>query len=512
MGYYLGVDIGTTYTAAAVWRDGRCEVSNLGNRAPTIPSVVFLRDDGDRPRRRGRRPARPHRARRVAREFKRRVGDPTPVLVGGTPYSADALMARLLRGVVDHVSGVEGGAARAHRRHPPGQLGPLQARPAAPGDPASPTSTTSSRRHRARGGGHPLRLPGAGRTRCGHRRLRPRRGHVRRRGPAQDRPDGFDVLGTPEGIERLGGIDFDAAVFDHVASALGAALDDRRPDDPAALAAVARLRESASRPRRRCRPTPTSPSRCCCPALQTEVRLTRSEFEQMVRPALADTIDALHAGAALGRGRARPTSRAVLLVGGSSRIPLVAELVSSAPRPAGGRRRPPQVRRGARRRHHRRAVGREAVGGRQHLRRHASGRGRRPAGADRAITLGRLGGGRRGGRRRGRRGVGRRGRRAQGRDRGDRGDGLGLARHAARGSHPCRGSRAHRRDAHDRCGPPDHPLRRARAARHELPAPRSRAGPPRARVRHPPAATSRRPDERRVRPATGRRSATPARS
>ena len=46
MAYYLGVDIGTTYTAAAVWRDGRGDVANLGNRAPSIPSVVLLRDDG----------------------------------------------------------------------------------------------------------------------------------------------------------------------------------------------------------------------------------------------------------------------------------------------------------------------------------------------------------------------------------------------------------------------------------------------------------------------------------
>jgi molecular chaperone DnaK len=46
MAYYLGVDIGTTYSAAAVWRDGRVEIASLGNRAPVIPSVVFLRDDG----------------------------------------------------------------------------------------------------------------------------------------------------------------------------------------------------------------------------------------------------------------------------------------------------------------------------------------------------------------------------------------------------------------------------------------------------------------------------------
>ncbi len=109
MSYYLGIDIGTTYTAAAVWRDERCQIASLGNRAPTIPSVVLLRDDeavltGEAAvRRAATEPG------RVAREFKRRVGDPTPIIVGGTPYSADALIAKLLRSVVDQVSGVEGG-------------------------------------------------------------------------------------------------------------------------------------------------------------------------------------------------------------------------------------------------------------------------------------------------------------------------------------------------------------------------------------------------------------------
>jgi ABC-type microcin C transport system duplicated ATPase subunit YejF len=44
--FLIGVDLGTTYTAAAVWRDGRNDVVNLGNRAQAIPSVVLLRDDG----------------------------------------------------------------------------------------------------------------------------------------------------------------------------------------------------------------------------------------------------------------------------------------------------------------------------------------------------------------------------------------------------------------------------------------------------------------------------------
>ena len=45
MSYELGVDLGTTYTAAAVHRGDRTSIVELGNRAASIPSVIFLRED-----------------------------------------------------------------------------------------------------------------------------------------------------------------------------------------------------------------------------------------------------------------------------------------------------------------------------------------------------------------------------------------------------------------------------------------------------------------------------------
>ena len=75
MAYFLGIDLGTTYTAAAAERDGVVEALTLGNRTASVPSVVFLRDDGEilvgeaATRRATTDPG------RVAREFKRRVGD-----------------------------------------------------------------------------------------------------------------------------------------------------------------------------------------------------------------------------------------------------------------------------------------------------------------------------------------------------------------------------------------------------------------------------------------------------
>ena len=83
--YTIGIDVGTTFTAAATWRDGHAEIVPLGSRSAAIPSVVLLRADetfltGEAANRRGL--TEPHR---VAREFKRRMGDTTPILLGGVP-------------------------------------------------------------------------------------------------------------------------------------------------------------------------------------------------------------------------------------------------------------------------------------------------------------------------------------------------------------------------------------------------------------------------------------------
>ena len=82
MAYRLGVDLGTTFTAAATvdLRGGQPPAMlGLGNRALQIPSVLFLQEDGqfligEAAERRGYvEPS------RVVREFKRRIGDPVPV-------------------------------------------------------------------------------------------------------------------------------------------------------------------------------------------------------------------------------------------------------------------------------------------------------------------------------------------------------------------------------------------------------------------------------------------------
>src|SRR5258708_34956550 len=92
MAYGRGIAIGTTYTAAAIVENGQASIVALGDRAPVVPTVVFLREDdqiltGDTANRRAA-----SEPGRVARQFKRRGGATTPRLPAGCPMSQQALI------------------------------------------------------------------------------------------------------------------------------------------------------------------------------------------------------------------------------------------------------------------------------------------------------------------------------------------------------------------------------------------------------------------------------------
>ncbi|MGH9138637.1 MAG: Hsp70 family protein [Acidimicrobiales bacterium] len=325
--YHLGVDVGTTWTAAAVERDDRVEMVPLGNRTVAVPSVVLLRAEGDllvgeAAERRGQ--AEPER---LAREFKRRVGDPTPILLGGTPFGADALTGKLLRWVVDQVSEHEGGPPASIALTHPANWGAYKL-----------DLLAHAARHAGVAVDRFVTEPEAAATFYASQERVPAGaviavydlgGGTFDATVLRKREDGFDLLGTPEGIERLGGIDFDQAVFAHVARQLGGAFEALDPDAPAVRSAVARLRRDCVEGKEALSSDTDVAIPVVLPGVQADVRLTRTEFEDMIRPAVQETIDALRR--ALESARVAPEDvQAVLLVGGSSRIPLVGQLITGA--------------------------------------------------------------------------------------------------------------------------------------------------------------------------------------
>jgi molecular chaperone DnaK len=325
--YTLGIDLGTTFTAAATWRDGHAEIVPLGSRSAAIPSVVLLREDetfltGEAANRRGL--TEPHR---VAREFKRRIGDTTPILLGGVPQSAEALLSRLLRAVADQVIDREGGPPSVTCVSHPANWGAyktdLLRQAVRMADLAGSIIYTTEPEAAAVSYAQQQRIePGAIVA------VYDLGGGTFDAAVLSKTATGFDILGRPEGIERLGGIDFDAAVFHHVRTALAGKLEELDEDDPGAIAAVARLREECVQAKEALSADTDTTIPVLLPNVVTEVRLTRSELEAMVRPALYGSVEALKR-AIRSAGCEPDELHSVLLVGGSSRMPIVAQMVSS---------------------------------------------------------------------------------------------------------------------------------------------------------------------------------------
>lgn len=326
MGYVLGVDLGTTYTSAAVADGTSVEAFTLGAAQVAIPSVVALREDGTALVGEGA----DHRSltdpTRTAREFKRRLGDPAPYLLGGVPYGAERLTAELLRGVVASVVEQRGEAPSLVVLTHPASWGPYKldqldeaARLAEVGavarltEPQAAAVTYAAAEQVPDGTAVAVYDLGGGTFDAAVVR-------------ATD--TGFELLGTPEGIERFGGIDVDQAVVGHVDAVIGGLASALDPAEPTARQALARLRADCRRAKEVLSSDTEATIPVLLPTVQTEVRLTRAELEAMIRPRLEDTVAALERAVA-SSGLAMADIDRVLLVGGASRMPLVGELVAS---------------------------------------------------------------------------------------------------------------------------------------------------------------------------------------
>ena len=333
VGYTLGVDIGTTYTAIAICRDGRAEIAPLGNRGWSAPSVVFLGSDqtvlvGEPAVRRSA--ADPLR---VVREFKRRIGDQVPLLIGGSPVSADTLTAIVLRAVVQEVVALEPGPPDHVVLTHPANWGPYkteclwQAIRMAAVDELCPVSLMSEPQAAAAFYASTERLdPGDVIA------VYDLGGGTFDAAVLRRTQHGWELAAPAEGIERLGGIDFDQAVLSFVDAATGGRLQGIDPSDPseenyeATMAALLRVRGDCVDAKEALSSDTDTTLRVVMPGFQTDVRLHRAEFEAMIEPSVQVSIDALLR--VLRSANIAPDQlRAVLLVGGSSRIPLVGHLV-----------------------------------------------------------------------------------------------------------------------------------------------------------------------------------------
>ncbi|GIF21450.1 outer membrane protein assembly factor BamB/actin-like ATPase involved in cell morphogenesis [Actinoplanes tereljensis] len=325
--YGLGVDLGTTYTAAATNVDGVVETVRLGGRGPEMPSLVFLRSDGevlvgDAAQRRGE-----GEPTRLAREFKRRLGDPVPIMLGGTPMSAHALTARVLRHVTAMVANGQGGPPSRIVLTHPANWGPYKRELL---QQAAQLADLRQVTLRSEPEAAAVRYASTARVAVGETiAVYDLGGGTFDAAVLRKTATGFDVLGEPQGVEQLGGIDFDEAILEYVREQLGPNLAEMDLTDPTVTEALTRLRRECVEAKESLSFDTEAEIGVALPRLHTRVRIHRSEFESLISPALDDTIAALRR--ALRSASVEPADlRCIVLAGGSARIPLVGSLVEEA--------------------------------------------------------------------------------------------------------------------------------------------------------------------------------------
>ena len=256
------------------------------------------------------------------RELKRRFGDPTPVVLDGELIEPHVLVGELLRSIVTQ-SGVDPLATTLVLTHPAAWRGHklelLQQIGSSLGfdDIELVSDPVAAVRHYQTTGslsvGDTVAVYDLGGTFDA--------------ATVSIEADGATLIGSPQALERFGGIEIDQLVFQHVASALGGAIDQLDRHDADVRQAVAALRTACTTAKHQLSAGSEASVDVRLPGLHTTVRITRDEFETALRPFITETVQVLER-AITSAGKSPDEIAGVVLSGGGSWIPLVAEMVS----------------------------------------------------------------------------------------------------------------------------------------------------------------------------------------
>ncbi|NHU45412.1 Hsp70 family protein, partial [Rhodococcus sp. A14] len=136
------------------------------------------------------------------------------------------------------------------------------------------------------------------------------------------------VLGKPVRSEDFGGAHFDHATMQYVLGNVAEEFGDIDPFAPDTVAALTRLRTRCTAAKEALSSDTEATIGIELPGISTDVRLVRSELEDLIRESLQESVtlvrESIHAA-----GLESSDVTQVVLTGGSAAIPLVAELLSA---------------------------------------------------------------------------------------------------------------------------------------------------------------------------------------
>jgi hypothetical protein len=326
MSYSLGVDLGASTCSAAARRGARIEPCALGEMATTMPAVALPRADGSMLVGEPAEAACRFEPSLVARSIAARLGEAAtqPIVIDGQMVDPYALTEALIGTTIQRTAAPgewPGHLVLTYPLRHSGAVEPLLER-------ASGRVTTS-----------PVMLvpePIAAMAKLTHDvelALDTTVAVIDFGGTSFDvtlvrrTETGFDLVGEPASMADFGGVDVDAAVLAHVEASIGDVTSQVRDDDHATMLALRRLRASCRAAKERLSTEHEAIVDVALPHARAQVQVTREDLERAIGPALATAVD-LIAHTINDSGLAISDVHVALLVGGSSRIPLLTRLIT----------------------------------------------------------------------------------------------------------------------------------------------------------------------------------------
>lgn len=327
--WVLAIDFGTSYTVVASRTEGHApEVIEVdGDRR--VPSVMMIADDGRFVIGRAAEEMAAALPTRVLRACKTRLGDPSPIVLGGHPYQAASLVAELLIHVYEEAVRVHDCPPSSTRLTYPaswsGQRRQRLLRAAELAGLPSPTLVPEpiaaaiwySDIAQVPQGSHVVVYDlGGGTLDCAL---------------VKSGPTGLELVGRPSGDRQLGGELFDELLANAIGERLPADVWEslQLGDEQIWRQAWVGLLREARRAKELLSSQPHADILVALPAGFIEMRVSRSELEAVIRPHLIDSVQVLkHLVSDVGLG---PTDlHAIYLVGGASRTPMVETMITDA--------------------------------------------------------------------------------------------------------------------------------------------------------------------------------------
>jgi molecular chaperone DnaK len=337
--YVLGIDIGACSTRAAIVRPGGgADAATLelgadtGSDAARAASALFLAGDGrvlagDAAEAAGR-----GCPERLAAGFKSRMGDSVPLAVGEALLPAEELFAAMARWVVTTVEAREGAAAAAVAISYPRGWGGYRVSVARRAlaetglahalllsEPETAALHFSALQYSA---GNPVE-PGSTLAVCDLGGSVEATVLRKAEHPDREKAD-FETLGRSAGGDL--GAELDDVVWARVLEALGGRVQALDTDDPTVASALSRVRRECTAAKEALSAAAQTSVSVVLPGVREQVPLTQAEFEAGAENPLREAVNVL--GRALqAAGVAVEDLAAVILTGGSARIPLAARML-----------------------------------------------------------------------------------------------------------------------------------------------------------------------------------------